>query len=224
MTPLAIFFLAFYACVSVLNVIFCILENERWRKITKPFCLVGLIGFVFVTDISHVWLWVSLILAWLGDVLFIFKKKKPFVIIGMFSFLLSHVFYLCEFGYIFQSTNTEIYANYCFFLRFYPLFVIPGIPVAYFLSKKDPRLTVLGSLYQSVLIMVFASSIFALANGYSLYFLFVAFGTILYYTSDFFNALTLYVKKLRKRELIIMSTYLLAQFLIVFGIYLASIA
>ena len=98
------------------------------------------------------------------------------------------------------------------------------MPIAYFLSKKDPRLTFLGSLYQSVLIMVFASSIFALANGYSLYFLFITFGTLLYYTSDFFNALTLYIKKLRKRELIIMSTYLLAQFLIVFGIYLASIA
>ncbi len=224
MTTLALLFLIFYACVSVLNIVFCILENERWRKITKPFCLLGLIGFVFVTDLSHIWLWVSLILAWLGDVFFIFKKKKAFVVIGMIFFLLSHVFYLCEYGYIFQSTNAEIYANYCFFLRFYPLFVIPAIPVSYFLSKKDTRLTVIGSLYQSVLIMVFAGSIFALASGYSLYFLFVTFGTVLYYISDFFNAFTLYIKKLRKRELIIMSTYLLAQFLIVFGVYLSSIA
>ena len=223
MQPLAIFFLVFYGCISILNLVFCFLENERWRKITKPLCLLGLIGFVFVVDMSHIWLWISLILAWLGDVLFIFKKKKAFVLIGMIFFLLSHAFYLCEFGYIFQSTNTEIYAGYCFFLRFYPLFILPGIPVAYLLSKKDLRLTVLGSLYQSVLIMVFASSIFALANGYSLYFLFVCFGTVLYYTSDFFNAFTLYVKKLRKRELIIMSTYLLAQFLIVVGIYLTSI-
>lgn len=136
MTPLAIFFLVFYACVSVLNIIFCILENECWRKISKPFCLVGLIGFIFVTDISHVWLWVSLILAWLGDVLFIFKKKKPFVIIGMLSFLLSHVFYLCEFGYIFQSTNTEIYANYCFFLRFYPLLLSQAFLSPIFFLRK----------------------------------------------------------------------------------------
>lgn len=224
MNPLAIFFLVFYGCVCVLNIIFCILENERWRKITKPFCLLGLIGFVFVVDITHYWLWISLILAWLGDILFIFKKKKIFVLIGMVFFLLSHTFYLLEFGYIFQNTNLDIYAGYCFLLRFYPLFVLPGIPVAYFLSKKDIRLTILGSLYQSVLIMVFASSIFALANGYSLYFLFVTFGALLYYTSDFFNAFTLYGKKLRKRELIIMSTYLLAQFFIVFGIYLTSIA
>jgi hypothetical protein len=48
----------------------------------------------------------------------------------------------------------------------------------------------------------------------------VLFGAALYYVSDMFNAYTLYRKKIKKRELIIMSTYLTAQALLVLGMLL----
>ncbi len=220
MNPFCIACLAFYGLISVTNLCFCFLENEKMRKATKPFCMLSLLIFVLIFDCKNIWLWLSLLLAWIGDVLFIFKKKKAFVVVGIFAFLLAHIFYLLEFDYIFKNESEELFNAYCFFLRFYPLFIIPAIPVSLILSKKDITLTIVGSIYQSVLIMVFASAIFALANKCSIYFIMIAIGATLYFTSDFFNAYTMFIKKLKKRELIIMSTYLFAQVLICLGFYL----
>lgn len=220
MSPVCIVFLCLYGLSSAANLIFCFLENEKLRKASKPFCLLTLLLFALLYDYSNIWLCLSLSLAWLGDILFIFKKKKTFVVVGIFAFLLAHIFYLFEFGYIFKQSSDELFNSYCFLLRFYPLFILPAIPVSLILSKKDITLTILGSIYQSVLIMVFASSIFAAAMNCSLYYLMIAGGAVLYFTSDFFNAYTMFIKKLKKRELIIMSTYLAAQLLICLGFYL----
>lgn len=220
MNPICIACLIFYGLISSTNLCFCFLENEKMRKITKPFCMLSLLAFALAFDYRNIWLWLSLLLAWVGDVLFIFKKKKAFVVIGIFAFLLAHAFYLFEFVYILKNESEELFNAYCFFFRFYPLFIIPAIPVSLILSKKDITLTVVGSIYQSVLIMVFASSIFALVNNCSLYFMMIGIGAAFYFTSDFFNAYTMFINRLKKRELIIMSTYLLAQVLICLGIYL----
>ncbi len=223
MNSVCIAFLIVYCFVALTNLFFCFMENEKLRKASKPFCMISLIVFALAFDAKNIWLWLSLLLAWIGDVLFIFKKKKLFVVVGMFAFLLAHVFYLFEFGYIFKSISQDLFNSYCFFLRFYPLFVIPGLPISFILSKKDITLTIVGSIYQSVLIMVFASAIFALANNASIYFILIAIGAVLYFTSDFFNAYTMFIKRMKKRELIIMSTYLLAQAFICLGVYLVIV-
>lgn len=222
MNPASILCLVFYGICSVLNLFFCVTLNEKWRKITKPLCMLGLIGFVISTLPNHFFLWISLILAWLGDILFIFKHKRMLMLIGMLFFLAAHALYVFEFGFIFKTQSEEIFASYCFLLRFYPILILPGIPIGYFLSKKDIKLTVAGAFYQSMLFGVFASAIFAIAIGSTPYFTFVAVGAIFYYASDAVNAYTLCVKKFKMKEVVIMSTYLLAQFLIVFGIYSAN--
>ncbi len=214
-------FLSAYGIVSITNLVFCLLENEKLRKISKPFCMLTLLGFVLFSNPSHSYLWISLILALVGDVLFIFKKKKIYVLLGIFFFLAAHVFYLIEFGFIFKNIDSSLFSSYSTFLYFYPLSLLPALPISYFLSKKDWKLTLAGSLYQSVLIGVFASAVFGLVNtnGNCLGFILILIGAVFYYTSDFFNAFTMFIKKLKKREFYIMSTYLLAQLAIVLGFY-----
>ena len=222
MDPLSLTFLILYGVVSLTNIFFCIIRDEKWRKITKLFCMPMLMGFVLSINYQNYWLWLSLLFAWIGDVLFIFKKKKLIALIGMLFFLVAHVFYIFEFAHLFGRISPELLNSYFFFLYFAPLFLLPGIPVGLYLSKKDIKLTIAGSFYQSVLFLILGSSIFAIANNCSLYFIMIGMGAILYYVSDAFNAYTLYIKKLKMRELIIMSSYLIAQFLIVFGIYLIA--
>ncbi len=220
MSPLSWSLISLYIVISIVNLVFCFLENEKWRKITKPFCMLPLLGFVLSISPNNYWLWISIIFAWIGDVLFIFKHNKAFVIAGILSFLLAHTSYLFEFLELFKGVGPDIVSSYAFFLRFYPLSIIPAIPVSYFLSKKDWKLTIIGSIYQSALIAVFASAVFALTLGcnHTYSYVFILIGALFYYSSDFINAFTLYIKKVKRREVYIMSFYLLAQFLIVVGI------
>lgn len=222
MSVLSIICLILYGICSIVNLLFCLLLNEKLRKATKPLCMLGLIGFVLSTLPTHFFLWISLMLAWIGDILFIFKHKRVFMMLGMFAFLLAHALYVFEFGYIFRTQSEEVFASYCFLLRFYPILILPGIPIGYYLSNKDWKLTIAGAFYQSMLFGVFASAIFAIVVRSTPYFIFVAVGAILYYTSDAVNAYTLCKKKFKMKELVIMSTYLVAQFFIVFGIYSAN--
>lgn len=222
MNVISILCLVFYGLCSLLNLTFCLLLKEKLRKITKPLCMLGLIGFVLSTLPGHYFLWISLILAWLGDILFIFKHKKVLMLIGMLFFLMAHALYVFEFAFIFKNYSDEAFNSYLFLLRFYPLLLLPGIPVGYFLSKKDIKLTIIGAFYQSMLFGVFASAIFAITYRSTSYFILVAIGAILYYVSDAVNAYTLCIKKFKMKEFVIMCTYLFAQFFIVFGIYSAN--
>ena len=219
--PLSITFLSFYVGVSFANLVFCFLENERWRKITKPFCMLFLLGFVFSTSTSQYWIIWASVFPWIGDVLFLFKKQKIYVAIGTVSFLISHIFYVLEIVSLLQNTgDPNAYQVWCQAMFFSPLLLLPGLPLCHYLSKRDWKLTILGSCYQAVLLCLFSSTVLALCFGYSIFLVMVLFGAALYYVSDMFNAYTLYRKKIKKRELIIMSTYLTAQALLVLGMLL----
>lgn len=206
-----------YLLVSAANLFFCYLELEKLRKITKPLCMIPLIVITMAFDLGNYWLWLSLIFAWIGDILFIFKHNKAFVIVGILFFFAAHIFYLLEFFVSFKTNTPSIVSSYAAFLRFYPLFIMPAIPVSYFLSKKDWKLTIVGSIYQSALIGVIASSIFGLVNTGLTFYGFILIGSVFYYISDLLNAFTLYIKKISRRDFYIMFFYLLAQPLILLG-------
>lgn len=207
-----------YGILSGVNLFFCAKENEVWRKRTKPFCLLLLLAFVLVMDVNAYFLWIALLLAWIGDVLFLGKQKKIFVGLGMLFFLASHAFYIAEIATLLPSYGAEgSFALWAFCMRFSPFLLVVSFPLSVWLARKDWKIASVGALYSAVLLCFISSSIFGLIEGLEAGFWMVFVGSILYFASDFFNAYTLYGKRFRYRELFIMSTYLVGQALIALG-------
>lgn len=72
-------------------------ENEKLRRITKPFLLLFILAFYLLSaDTPSIWLTLALITSWLGDVLLMPHGHKWFTMGGI-SFLISHIMFICEY-------------------------------------------------------------------------------------------------------------------------------
>lgn len=220
MSPLTIVFLSLYAVISIVNLTFCVLRWEKWRKITKPFCLLFLIGFVLACNLNRPLIYIALIFDLIGDILFCFKSKKIFVGVGMIAFLAGHCFYIWETSNVLEANSYAAHSSWCLMMAFSPILILLAIYPSYRLSGKDWRLAIGGSIYNGILLTLVESAILSTVFGVG-YMWMVLIGSILFYISDIFIALTLYKFKWKYREIIIMSTYLAAQILIVSGLLLS---
>ncbi len=159
----------------------------------------------------------ALFFSWIGDILLMFQEAKPvFFVFGLGAFLLAHIFFIVVYkkatatsGKINGITNTIIRT---LIISGYTLFLIAVV----YDNLGEMKIPVI--LY-AVVISVMVWSAFSRRGKTSAgSFSYVAAGSVIFVLSDSLIALNKFWQPLPEAGLIIMATYILAQYLIMRGL------
>ena len=212
------FFLSVFAISGVIHLYASLKSNKRLRAQTKPFILLGLLGWYSCAASPVLTIVIAALLtSWLGDVLLIPKGVKWFTIGGI-SFLASHICFAL--AYLPQISFGTL-----------PLWVIIAAALAYFIASCLVFKGLRDSLPKMLFIPMF---IYLLANGtmncFALYQLIslpcaataVTFcGAMLFFASDSALFYTRFKENsVFKNHFFVMLTYIIGEFLIVWGLIL----
>ena len=203
---------------SLVYLSFLFFGNENTAWFLKPFLLPFLLLAVYFQErfSTKKILLTALTLSWVGDIILMFADKgELYFIAGLIAFLLSHIFYIILF-----SKQLKIYLK-----KSKIIFWVGVTAIAFYLIVMMLiLLPSLGDLKIPVFVYALTISImllFALkgflnwqkpANSY------ILIGAIVFVASDSLLALDKFYAPLQYSSLLIMATYLLAQYMIVIGI------
>jgi len=195
---------ALFFFVLAIEIYFSSTHQTLGMLLTKPLLMPILMLLAFQLKIKDKALYFELFFSLLGDVFLMFSGEK-FFMMGLGSFLLAHVFYILLF-------KTEF--------KFQPLKTLPFVIItsAYFLIIKpgidqNLILPVLAYCVVITLMGIFASNRITNRTSY----ITILIGSILFVISDSLIAFNKFYAPLPMSTLWIMSTYGIAQYLIVTG-------
>ncbi|MGC9344957.1 MAG: lysoplasmalogenase [Bacteroidales bacterium] len=162
--------------------------------------------------------------SWLGDVLLQFSNgekefglaTEDFFMLGLVAFLLTQVFYTIAF-------STTKGKNSIFTSRIYMLILIIGYGALLLWLLYNKLVTPEGNyrvpviIYTAVILTMLASALnrYGKVNGVS--YMLVSIGAILFVASDSMIAINRFIEKFDFARILIMSTYITAQYLIAIG-------
>lgn len=213
-----IILLGLFVGVSILHLYFCWQENDKARKITKPFALLLLIPAIILMVPNYPLIWLFPTLSLLGDIVLIFKKKGlRFFVLGFVFFFSGHICNLIQLTYFLFNSNTTIpviaYIVFAVALIIIIIFIFP-------MTKKFAgNLALLANVYMPTLVFIGVFSLLvtaAYANSYQG--LLVSLGYIFFVFSDAFLLYSSFIKDVKRHDFYIMSTYLIAELLITLGL------
>jgi uncharacterized membrane protein YhhN len=198
-----------YFTALILNIIAGVAHIPNLAFITKPLFMLILIWMVWKEQIPNglkIPLIIALFFSWGGDMFLLFERNGLFVF-GLGSFLIAHLVYI----YIYQKKAKLSFLNSLPFLGFVGLFCFGVL-----WGKLSPELSIPVYVYMLVIsIMGFMASNRAV-NMAS--FENVLIGACLFMISDAFIAVNEFVQHVPFASFWVMSTYGIAQFLIVKGL------
>lgn len=191
--------------------------------ISKPLIMVLLMNYFLVSTnkSEHPTFFViavAIVFSWLGDVFLMFQSKYPsFFIIGLGAFLVSHIFYIVAYK---RSRGAEIesqlskprLARYDFFL----LLICSSLIIVLYPHLGDMMIPVI--IYALTITYMAITSVHRFGKTSVSSFWMVTVGALLFMFSDATIALDKFVEPIPNARLIIMTTYISAQFLIIKGL------
>jgi uncharacterized membrane protein YhhN len=210
-TFMIIFGLEIFAIVSA---------NQELRYFSKPLICISLLLFMWATlktrsKFSNR-VMVGLFFSLLGDVfLMIPGGNSKYFMLGLGSFLTAHILYISAF-YLDTIKRPDVEVK-----RFVlPIFLVFGFFCLSYYTYLRPYL---GSMTTPVLVYCFAISLMAIMAALrygrvnSRSFVFILVGAILFIISDSLLAYNKFVEKWATGNLLVMVSYMMAQFSIVLG-------
>lgn len=207
-----------YLIFSILYLVlpFIGLDTVNWYL--KPFLLPFLLGTVLLTtDFEGKKVLLSaLLFSWIGDIILMFADKAEiYFILGLVSFLLSHVLYVVLFS---RQPNTALKGNSV------ALYLGAILILGYFFGMVGLLFPKLGPLQIPVMVYaaVITTMLFVAYKGNLTWekpaAYFILAGAICFVISDSILAINKFYDTIAQSGFWIMSTYILAQYLIVSGI------
>ena len=191
-------------------------EDSAWFM--KPLLLPAMMSGVLASEkfpTKNLLIW-ALVFSWFGDVVLMFADKgQLFFIIGLLLFLTAHMIYILLFNKQQKtqnsSNNSGLYIGVVFIVGY--LFIM-----LFVLYPKLGGLKIPVTVYAMVISMMLFMALkgfFGWQNPANYY---VLTGAICFVVSDSLLAFNKFYEPIQLATFNIMSTYLLAQFLIVFGL------
>ncbi len=195
------------------------MEYDTLVTLTKPLIVITLLVYFYsVTKLSNTFqkrIFSGLIFSLIGDILLLLVDKDPnFFIAGLVAFLLAQVSYITAFYLDFKQNPGHnkilltgailIFGIYCF--SFFN-FLSPGL--------GDMKMPVLGYAIIISIMAIFATYRFGRVNRIS--FVMIFLGAVFFLVSDTALAINKFSHPFDYSGLIIMSTYMLAQYYITVG-------
>jgi len=211
-------FLIGFLIIAIINLVLISLNFDILSLCLKPFLIPFLFLYVYLSQAfpTKRLLLLALTFSWIGDILLIFSNTNQwFFISGLLSFLTAHLFY------IFLFFKLKISKPY----RKNPLFWLGIILTVFYLkSILEVLLPALGPLQIPVsfyaltisVMLGFAWRGFISWNTSARFY--ILFGAIAFIASDSFLAINKFQEPINHAAILIMATYLAAQFGIVYGV------
>lgn len=207
-----------FIVVGFIYLLIILLGHDQTAWFMKPLLLPFLIAAVLASDKfpTQKLLLAALLFSWFGDIVLMFASKgELYFIIGLVLFLTAHVLYICLFGKQVQSKESKrkiwfyigLACVVCYlFVMLWVLY--PGLG-----ALKIP-VTVYAVVISTMLLMTIKGLLqWKSPAGY-----YIFAGAVCFVTSDSLLAFDKFYQPIPQANFNIMSTYLAAQFLIVFGI------
>lgn len=200
--------------------LFALTNNFReLRFFTKPLITISLMLFVYInikrkSRFSNKML-IGLFFSLIGDVSLMFAATTPNAFMfGLAAFLMAHLCYSSAF-YLDSTNKIPVQRRYAS-----SIFMVFGFACLCFYFAIRPyvgamAIPVLVYSFMITLMAIMAALRFGKTNGRS--FILILIGAILFMLSDSLLAYNKFVNHLQVIELLVMVTYMLAQFLLVMG-------
>ena len=212
-------FLIIFIVIMILNLMVQSPVFEEYNIFIKPLICLSLAIYLFKECNMKVGfnrlVFAGLIFSLIGDVLLLYSVSDVFLFLyGLVSFLIAHILYSSAFFRDFKNKPQE--SKYFGHLM---LFLMGVFSMSYYSIIRD----YLNDFRIPVLAYIFEISIMAILAGYRyrrvnlLSFRLICFGAIFFVISDAALAYMKFVEPYTFAGILIMSTYMIAQFLITLG-------
>jgi uncharacterized membrane protein YhhN len=211
-------FLSIYLGCSVFYLLITAFNQEEIARVVKPILLpILLIAVYFSESFSTKKILVTaLIFSWIGDVILLFADKgEIYFILGLVAFLISHLFYIVLFN---KQTSSKSISNKLSFGAGIGLILIYFSMMIGTLGPKLGPLTLPVVIYA---VVISTMLYFALKGSYqwnAIPYHAVLVGAVFFISSDSILAFNKFYQPIPQASFLIMITYLLAQYSIVWGI------
>lgn len=216
MNAFSYIFIELYIIASSLNLYFCYIEDEKKRKLSKPFCLFFLSLFALVTSFNSPLIYIATFTALIGDLLMLKKKNNIFFVLGGFTFGASHLLFLSQGILLLKSVLNLDYSYFLIGLGIYLLLTAISFPLC---KKYFKEVGIFASFYLSFLIIEFVFGIFlAIYLTPSWCGILYSIGYLFFFISDLLIFYFKKVKDVKRRDFPIMTTYLIAILLVVLSL------
>lgn len=213
-------FTAIYTLLTIGVLVARSIGYPMLEYICKP-CLMISLGAFFYVNVSKPlttftkWMLAALFFSWWGDVFLLFQQKAEiYFLLGLLAFLLGHISYIVAFGKTTFPKHSSI-------LKQQIWLVIPFILLAtgfFYLvwdGLKDMLIPVI--VYVSVICIMALAAINRYGRVGQQSFWWILIGALLFVSSDTIIGLNKFYQPLPMAGVGIMTTYCLAQYLIVLG-------
>ena len=208
-----------FVVVSVGEILSEIIGLPYLHQVCKPLIMITLgIYYLSHAEFSSTAVWLAIFCSLAGDVLLMFEAGDPkFFMMGLAAFLMAHIFYILSY----RSTRTNHWKNLLKGIqkiRFAFPIVLAGTGLIVVLYPSLGALKIPVVVYALVLIIMVLDSVFRYGRTSNVSFGLVFLGSILFMFSDSVLAINKFLKPVPGAGFWIMSTYILAQFLIIHGL------
>lgn len=210
-------FLGLYAILTMTHLVFCFLEMEKARAISKPFIMLLLaVSLIFLEPKMPI-IYISCLFCMVGDIFMLFKHDFVCFSLGALMFAIHHTL-----NFIQSEKCLSYDLHWGFYVGFVGLFFLMLL-VGYFLSKKKMHgLLAFGFAFFHIMMLI--QSFLLIFDGKYLYGSFLLLGYLLCIASDLFLDYTTNRKDVKRRDFYIMLTYLLGELSILMSVSFMSIA
>jgi len=203
-------------CVFYLLIVVIGREDIAWflKPLLLPFLLLAV--YQFEAFPTRNLLLVALTFSWIGDIILLFSERKEiFFILGLVSFLISHLVYIVLF--LKQKSIRSYLKNILFWFAVVAVFFYLDNLLGLLYPKLGPlKLPVtVYAITISVMLVVALKGYFSWAKPSNLL---VLLGATAFVVSDSLLAVNKFYEPIPQASFWIMSTYLVAQFSIVVGL------
>lgn len=187
---------------------------------TKPLLLLSLlIIYAFLSRKNHsyqrVYMLLALLFSWLGDILLMFQGlDSVFFLLGLICFLLAHVGYIIAFNQTVSTGNPRVLRNNPWTIL---IFIAYGTGIFMLIKNGLGNMLIPVIIYMCIILLMGISALNRYGQTSLKSFVEVFAGAIFFMISDSILAINKFSQPVMSATPIIMSTYIIAQLLIVKG-------
>lgn len=208
--------------VSLGELVAVAISAERLQWVFKPLIMLVLGTYYYTQSTQPISLTKSvmaaIVFSWIGDISLMFQgKNELYFMVGLGAFLIAHICYVMAYSqHIEKKEGAGLHGIQKF--RFSLPIVLAGTGLITILYAHLGVFKIPVAVYAIVLMVMTLQALFRYGYTNTVSFWFVFVGAILFMISDSMIAVNKFLVPFELAGLAIMSTYILAQFLIVKGL------
>jgi len=209
--------LILFVLVAVAELIAVTFSMSLVHTMAKPLIMITLMGYYLLSVSERNYFFVAaLVFCWLGDVLLMFQGDEMYFIGGLVAFLSGHVLYVFSYRQMRDTKGFDTLLNTQKIRFSFPIILAgTGLVVVLFPHLGELKIPVM--IYALVITIMVMQALFRFGCTSKRSFVLIFSGALFFMISDSLLAINKFMQYLPMASLLIMSTYITAQFLIVEG-------